>query len=309
MLVKKGEWDDGISACREALRHWPENPVAHMNLSAAQSRRGAWQEAIAAAQEALRLRPDHYNAASNLGVALLGQGKLDEAVQAFRDAVDTEPQDRTPHVNLANALTRRGDYEEAAEILREVLEQYPDAEAARLLLLECELVPRFGEPAGMLWRWLSPRTEAIYCILSARGSSAADGHRAAARWWRQAFAIWPALADDPVYRLRLQAAKAAARAGCAQGKDPPPLYQETHRLWRDQALAWLRAELDAAKARLRNAAPAAAERERDGLTRLTADAAFAALREPAGLSRLAPEERAEWQRFWADLTAALGRQP
>jgi hypothetical protein len=67
---------------------------------------------------------------------------------------------------------------------------------------------------------------------------------AAARFYREAFGVRPALADDLPSQHRLHAAMAAARAGSElhPAKDDSPLDDATRAGWRAQALEWFLAE-------------------------------------------------------------------
>src|SRR5262249_12248465 len=68
---------------------------------------------------------------------------------------------------------------------------------------------------------------------------------ASARFYWEAFALDPALADNLNTQDRYNAACAAALAGCAQGKDTKALSHTERARLRRQALGWLRADLDA----------------------------------------------------------------
>jgi choline monooxygenase len=68
---------------------------------------------------------------------------------------------------------------------------------------------------------------------------------AAARFYADAFAAEPKLAEDPQNGHRYSSACAAAMAGCGQGKDAGLLDEKDRVRLRRQALTWLRADLDA----------------------------------------------------------------
>src|SRR5262249_46240032 len=80
-------------------------------------------------------------------------------------------------------------------------------------------------------------------------------HGAAARLYADAFAADPALAEDMTWECRYRAARSAALAGCGLGKDAAKLGETERAHWREQARAWLRADL-AAWARKLDGGPA-----------------------------------------------------
>src|SRR3954470_3523381 len=72
----------------------------------------------------------------------------------------------------------------------------------------------------------------------ARGQPAAS-----ARLWAEAFAASPALAADMASSNRFQAARAAVLAGAEGGPERPLPDGRSPERWREQALAWLEADL------------------------------------------------------------------
>jgi serine/threonine-protein kinase len=130
---------------------------------------------------------------------------------------------------------------------------------------------------------------------------------ASARLYADAFASDAALADDPRVDHRYHAARAAALAGCGRGEDATGLDEAERKRWRDQARAWLRADL-AARVHAFNADPRAARAGvRQALTRWQQDPDLTGVRDPSELDRLAPDERKEFLALWAEVAAVLGR--
>src|SRR5262249_59110865 len=70
-------------------------------------------------------------------------------------------------------------------------------------------------------------------------------HRAAVRFYEEAFAAQPKLADDLDAAHRYNAACAAALAGCGAGQDADQLDDKERAGLRRQALDWPRADLAA----------------------------------------------------------------
>jgi serine/threonine-protein kinase len=132
---------------------------------------------------------------------------------------------------------------------------------------------------------------------------------AAARLYREAIAAKPDLASGHRYN----AACAAALAGCGAGEDVAKLTDAARAGLRQQALDWLRADLDASRGQLdkepATARPVVAGRMQHWLR----DPDFAGVRGPEALARLPEAERHDWQRLWQNVEAlghrAAGRAP
>jgi serine/threonine-protein kinase len=128
---------------------------------------------------------------------------------------------------------------------------------------------------------------------------------AAARFYEEAFAAEPKLADDLGAGHRYDAACAAALAGCGQGKDADHSDAKERTRFRRQALDWLRADL-AAWGRLlekepKKTGPVLAET----MQHWQQDTDFAGVRGSAALAKLPETERLEWQQLWAEVADKL----
>jgi hypothetical protein len=129
-------------------------------------------------------------------------------------------------------------------------------------------------------------------------------HRAAARFYAEAFAAQRPLEDDLGAGHRYNAACAAALAGSGQGADKPD-GPERARL-RGQAVGWLRADLEA-WGRLLEKEPGKAPLAAQTLQHWLADTDFAGLRGPEALAKLPEAERRPWQQLWDGVADALAR--
>src|SRR5262249_5540676 len=122
-------------------------------------------------------------------------------------------------------------------------------------------------------------------------------HRAAARFYEEAFAAQPKLADFHRYN----AACAAALAGRGQGQESAGL--------RRRALDWLRADLEA-WGRLLDRGPNQGRSAVTAANRLAAwraDASFAGVRGPEAFASLPEAERQPWRQLWDDVAGMLAR--
>jgi hypothetical protein len=136
-------------------------------------------------------------------------------------------------------------------------------------------------------------------------------HAAAARYYTEAFADKPQLADNLKAQHRFTAACAAALAGSGQGKDVDKLDSTELARLRQQALDWLWADLEAYRQVLEKSAnkagPEIAQRMQD-LLQLDD---LAGVRDPEGLAKLPQKERQAWSKLWTEVAntrvKALGK--
>jgi serine/threonine-protein kinase len=128
---------------------------------------------------------------------------------------------------------------------------------------------------------------------------------AAARFWQEAFELNPRLADDLQMLHRYNAACAAARAGCGQGKDDPPPSDDQKTKLRRQALEWLTADLGAWAKLLATAS----NQYRAGVVKMLEhcqrDIDLAGIHDDAELAKLPEAERMAFRKLWADVDALL----
>jgi tetratricopeptide (TPR) repeat protein/serine/threonine protein kinase len=309
-LMQKGLLDEAIEEHRKAIRINKNYPPGHSNLGRALYAKGRLDEAIAAYREALRLKPDSPETQTNLGAALHIKGRLDEAIAAYREALRLQEDYAAAHYTLSSALRQQGRFQEALKEMRRAHElgsrnprwPYPSAngvrESERLVELDARLAKiREGKAAPA-----SPAER----IELAQLCSLKRLHRTAARFYAEAFAAEPSLADDLRGPHRYNAACAAVLAGSGQGEDADKLDENERARLRGQALSWLRADL-AAWARLLDeksdkAGPPVAKTTRHWL----ADPDFTGVRSPA-LAQLPEAERQAWQKLWADAAELLSR--
>jgi serine/threonine-protein kinase len=105
--------------------------------------------------------------------------------------------------------------------------------------------------------------------------------------------------------LRLPAARAAALAGCGKGEDAVEADENDRSRLRQQALEWLRADLQMWGTRLDSKSPPVRKSAQGGIEYVKAHPDFGGLRGSAALAKLPEVEREAWRKFWADLDALL----
>jgi WD40 repeat protein/serine/threonine protein kinase/tetratricopeptide (TPR) repeat protein len=154
------------------------------------------------------------------------------------------------------------------------------------------------EAEGLLLRNQQPRDAAQGLALAQDCQQRCRDYRAAAGFYREAFLIKPALAAPPRVH-RYNAACAAALAAARQGKDATQLDDKECARLRQQALAWLQADL-AAWTKLVEKAPAKVGPVLQGtMKHWQQDTDLAGLREPAAQAKLPEAERDAWNKLWA----------
>jgi hypothetical protein len=127
---------------------------------------------------------------------------------------------------------------------------------------------------------------------------------ASARFWDEAFAERPELANDMAKGYRYNAACAAALAGTGSGQDDPPPDQATRIGLREKARRWLRADLAAwAKVLEGGNEPARKRAVFRTLARWKADPDLAGIRDEPALAKLPEVEREAFRSLWADVDA------
>jgi eukaryotic-like serine/threonine-protein kinase len=311
-LHKKGEIDEAIVCYREAIRLKPDYANAHSQLGNALSLQRKFAEAEANCRQAIEIEPDNYFTHQTLGDVLIDQQKYTEAETAFRKAIEIKPDFWVPHLGLGDALRQQGRFAEALTSLKRAQELGSGKEdwqltdealvgvVERLAWLDAKL-PR------ILTNEISPADTserlalARLCQLACR-----QNYGAAVRFYSEAFATNPKLADDMKIQYRYSAACAAALAGCGQGKDAAHLERDLAH-FRGQALSWLQADLAAWDARLKMDFAKEAAKVRQILLRWQQDSDFNGVRGAEALAKLPDTERREWQKLW-DEVAELERR-
>ncbi len=345
-LKGKGRLDEAIAEFREAIRLKKDFPLAHCNLGDALRQKGRLDEAIAEFREAIRIKKDYAEAHCNLGVALRAKGQLDEAIAEYREAVRLKKDFPEAHSNLGNLLAEKGRLDEAIAEYREAVRLQSDfalghCNLGRVLLAKgqfrqaVEEIRRGHELGSRNPRWPYPSAQLLrqaeqLADLDARLAALLKGQKqpkdaserlalaqfcqehkqlfaAAARWYGEAFAAQPALADDLRTGSRYNAACAAALAGCGQGKEAGNLDNKERTRLRKQALDWLRADLAAWRRLLEKVPgqdhPAIAQQ----LAHWLEDTDFASVRGEQDLAKLPEAERKDWQKLWAEVAGTLAR--
>ncbi len=311
-LAASGRKDDAIVVYRQAVALWPGDAV-QTKLGDLLAGKGQLKEAVGADETAVRLKPDSALYHYNLGSAQQRAGAIDQAIASYTKATHLDPDFAQAHCDLGNALVLQGRFVEALTARRRGHElgskrpdwKYPSErwvkECQRLVELDVklpDLVAGKIAPANA-----AERLElAAFCQQPCKQLVVA-----AVRFFTEAFAAEPALADNPRTFRRYNAACAAALAGCGQGKDVDKLDGAERARLRRQALDWLRADLEAWRRLLDEEPdkfrPVIAKQMRHWLD----DPDFAGVRGPQALAELPEAERQPWQKLWDDVAKAQAK--
>jgi tetratricopeptide (TPR) repeat protein len=308
-LKDKGRLDEAIAEYRESIRLKKDYPDAHTNLGDALRQKGRLDEALAEHREAIRLKKDYALPHNNLGAALWAKGRLDEAIAAFREAIRLKKDYVPAHLNLSFVLRQQGQFRAAAEALRHAHDLSARDPRMRQAIAnelgETERLAGLAELDARLSRLLAgaeqPSGAAERLSLAALCQLHKRFYAAAARWYGEAFAARPSLADDPASGNRYNAACAAALAGCGQGEDAKALGKGERAKLREQALAWLRSDL-AAWGNLMEKEPGKARAAVSQVLRhWLADPDFNGVRGQQALAGLPGPERRAWEALWREV--------
>jgi serine/threonine-protein kinase len=315
-LERQDKYREAEVAIREAVRLEP-SAFFRGNLGRVLLAAGKLTEAEAAYREAAQVDPINWS--HFVALSLERQRRFPEAEAAYREAIRVGDRFLRPlsYLYLARTLTAQGRLEEAVETLRQA--SAPRESGSRRAVIAREL----GRAERRLA--LAPRLPAVLRG-DDRPADARDGLElarlsldtgrpaAAARLFAAALEADPALAEDleAVSRYenppRVDAARAAALAGCGNGRDDPPPDAHARARLRRQALDGFRAEfaawtkgMDSSDDSSRRMVLAALRRWQYTVSDLDN------VRAAEGLAELPEAERADWRALWAESEALLKR--
>jgi tetratricopeptide (TPR) repeat protein len=298
------------AAFEKAISYQPDNAVAHYDLGNTYLSQNRLKEAAAAYRQTIALKKDYAEAYCNLASIFIRQGKLDEAQEACRQAIESKPGIPHPHWHLAQVLRAKGDYAGSlAAYERGHQLNSAKGEGAKQSALWVKEAQRLAQLEGKLPAVLQGQVQAADAAERIDYAGICTNKKlyvAAARFATEAFTADPKLADLKLQH-RYNAACAAALAGCGQGNDAGQLDDGARARWRNQALAWLQADLALLAEQLQTDKPARCGEIRQTLEHWQQDADLAGIRDAAARAKLPAEERAACGKLWADVAGLLKR--
>jgi serine/threonine-protein kinase len=307
VLRKQSKLDEAIPEYRQAIALRKDYAPAYKNLGIALWKQGRLDEAIAAHEIALHLRPGYAEACNNLANVLVDKSQLDRAIALYGQALRLKKGYAEAHCNLGRALQSKGQLVEALTALKrghELGSKQPNwARPSEQWVRACEgLLALEARLPDLLRGTVQPGSAAERLDL-AQLCRLKHRHGAAARFYHEAFAAQPALAESLSAGHRYQAACAAVLAGCGQGIDAAATASPPASHWRQEALAWLRADLACWSRELAGTEPTRRWAAQQTLARWHAASDLKGVRDPTALARLPAEEQKAWREFWADVAA------
>ncbi len=278
----------------------------------------SFERACAIRERLAREHPESPEFASDLGAGLSNlamidvdqrqfdkaRTKLTQAIEWQRKALAANPNHPTYRRFLANHLNN---LIEAIEGLG--LGHAPQADQARRELAElrdtdARISGLDARLAAVIIRQDRPKDDVERLQLASRAYEKSL-YTSSNRLSAEAFANNPKLAESRRPQHRYNAARAAARAGCGQGKDDPPPDEAAKFKFRRQALDWLKAEL-AAWAKVLEGGPAEVKATiAPTLEHWTADADLAGIHDEKELAKLSEKERADFRQLWKNVDQLL----
>jgi len=246
------------------------------------------------------------------GLAEYRRGRLDDAI-ALMNGGAANVMGPCPRLVTALALHRKGQQDQALQTLTAAIlscdwsaakADSHDPWIAHILRREAEALILPNLPAFLEEKYQPQGNDERLALLGV--CQFKDLRTAQARLYVAAFAADPKLAEDLRPGHRCRAARAAAVAGCGGGADGARLSEAERARWRQQARAWLLADLAAWAKTLDRPAPERSQ-VRTTLEHWLADSDLAGLREPKALDRLPDPEAQECRALWDDVQALLRR--
>jgi tetratricopeptide (TPR) repeat protein len=303
-LKARGQLDRAIACYEKALAFDPKLAQAHYNLGLALQGKGDLDGAIACYQKALAINPKHAKAHTNLGNAVQARGDLDGAIACYHKALAIDPRLVEAHGALGQALLRQGRLTEARDSTRCCLQLLPERHPLRSMgsqqLHQCERLLVLDARLPALLTGKAQPASAAEALEFAQLCRYKQLYAAAARFGAAAFAADPTRADQLAAGHRYHAACSAAQTAVGQGQDAPRDAAERAR-WRQQAVAWLRADLALLTRALATGPPQARAAVQRQLRHWQRDPALAAIRDAAWLINLPAEDLRACRQLWADV--------
>lgn len=261
-LHRLQRYEDAIEAYQNAIQMDGSSPVTHLFAGLAYFELGHYEDAIAAYENALSVKSDYALAHNNIGWAQFNLGRPDEALVAFHRALEIDSDDTLAKSNLLFAEA----VQNADQVLAGVAE--PTSPEQRISI-------------------------AKYCVLPGRKL-----YLNAAQQLQLAFGEKPELAEPNEVTHRYNAACCALLAIAGRGHDAAELSPEQIATWRQQALKWLREDLQVHAEKLKSTDAELREQALKTVTFWLEDSDLEQVRDPMELMTLPDEDRQAWQKFW-----------
>jgi protein O-GlcNAc transferase len=131
-LGRSGRYDEAVEVLSRAIASDPSDPIAHLYMGLALTKKGELEAGLAAFRKVIELMPDNERAHLYSGSILSAAGKDLEALAHFREAVRLHPELVSARMELARTLQRIDDHQAALEHYERAVALEPGNAEARL---------------------------------------------------------------------------------------------------------------------------------------------------------------------------------
>jgi tetratricopeptide (TPR) repeat protein len=304
-LMHQKQYGEAIGAFQKAIALDPKSADNHSNLSRAYYLFGDHARAESEAAEAIRLDPMNAIALGAMGNSLFSQGRHADAIPYYQKALAITPTDGVIQMNLGRSLYRGGDFVQGHKALTSAVQTLPADSPNRPIadkeLKECEHLLALDKQIEVFRATGAlPKTAKGTFELADVAWRYKQHHNMAVALYSRVFTPEANVLDDLIGDHRYRAACSAllTAAGKAVDLPKPSAGQKSQR--REQALGWLRAELDYCTKSARAGKSEDTPRLIERLARWKTARELESLRDPDFLDKLSAEEKMAWRELWDD---------
>lgn len=282
----------------------PKHVAARIDLAMILAEMGDLSAATTHLKKAVELAPKDPAAHQNLGIVLNASKDLVGAVKHIRKAIELDGKDASGYLALGHALQFTGEFAEAKQVTVQAIEMLPPGHpflnTAQMQLKECQDLLALDEKfAAMQKAHVKPRDAGEQIQFAKFCHRHKNLHATAIEMYMAAFTDQPMLLG----KHRFHAACAAALAGTRAGKDAAKLDATAKTKLRQQALTWLKEELEIQARKLQGESTSA--KAAKDLNYWRTGGELAGVRESKALEQLPEAERKDWQALWAQIDKVL----
>jgi serine/threonine protein kinase len=228
-----------------------------------------------------------------------------DPIAQYKKAIVLDPNDATAHCGFGLAFMYEGRFAEAKTSTQRALDLLPELHPLRPTVLQIH--DRWD-----LWIALEAKLPDVLAGKS-KPKDGSEGlglieicrlqrrYAATAKLCSDAFAADTTLADDLQAATRYKAARSAVLASAGDGLDADKLDAKERTRLRQQALDWLRADLDAWAKRLADGQPESRRAIRDVLKHWRTDKKLESVLDKELQKKLPADEQDAWRKLWAEV--------
>jgi tetratricopeptide (TPR) repeat protein len=312
-----------------ALRKDKERADPYNALALAYKLNKQLDEAIVSCRRAIDVDNTYFPAYIRLGAILCRSGKFDEGIRAYENAIRIDPRQALAYGGKGEALYQQGHFLEAQVAIRKCLELLADDDQSRqtlpqqlrladddqsrqtftqrlrrckeLLALEPRLPALINRKDNLI------NVEQRVLLAEACQLPGKRLYAASTGLYIDAFKDETRRSGDLRRSRRYNAARAAALAGCGKGSDQPAPDDLTRTGFRNQALAWLHADLSLWTHEIDSNDPRRRAAAVDMLRHWLQDPDLTGVRDESALVQLPGKEPSQWRQLWTEVDLLLSK--